>query len=187
MINSNHVKRGMVLKIDRELYLIQSFQHHKPGKGAAIVRVRVKNLQRETTIEKTFRSGEMLEDVELDKRPATFSFEEGDHIVFMDTETYDQISVPKEDVSDILPFMKEGMELSILLYEEKPITIIPPNFVELQVVYAEEGLKGDTATNATKEVELESGGKIQVPLFVKSGDVIKIDLRDISYVERVNS
>lgn len=177
----------MVLKIDGELFLIQSFQHHKPGKGAAVVRVRVKNLARETTIEKTFRSGEMLEDVELDKRPATYSYEDGDQIIFMDTQSYDQISVNKEDVSDLLAFMKEGMELNILLYEEKPVSIVPPNFVELKVVYAEEGLKGDTATNATKEVELETGGKIQAPLFVKTGDVIKVDLRDISYVERVSS
>lgn len=177
----------MVLKIDNELLLVQSFQHHKPGKGAAVVRVKLKNLSRETTIEKTFRSGEMLEDVELDKRPATYSYEEDDQIIFMDTETYDQISVGKDEVEELLPFMKEGMELTILLYEEHPVSITPPNFIELEVVYAEEGLKGDTATNATKEVELETGGKIQAPLFIKIGDVIKVDLRDISYVERVSS
>lgn len=177
----------MVLKIDNELLLVQSFQHHKPGKGAAVVRVKLKNLSRETTIEKTFRSGEMLEDVELDKRPATYSYEEGDQIIFMDTETYDQISVNKDEIEELLPFMKEGMELTILLYEETPVSITPPNFIELEVIYAEEGLKGDTATSATKEIELETGGKIQAPLFIKIGDVIKVDLRDISYVERVSS
>ncbi|MDH5719406.1 MAG: elongation factor P [Spirochaetia bacterium] len=186
MINSNHIKRGMALKIDQDIFLVQSFQHHKPGKGAAIVRIKLKSLSKGTTLEKTYRSGESIEDIELDKRTAVYSYEDTDSIVFMDNNTYDQISVPKEDISDILPFMKEGMELTILLYEEKPVSILPPNFIELEVTYAEEGLKGDTATNPTKEVTLETGAHIQVPLFVKNGDIIKIDLRDFSYVERVN-
>ncbi|RME93350.1 MAG: elongation factor P [Candidatus Hydrogenedentota bacterium] len=186
MINSNHIKRGMVLNIDGDLQLVQSFQHHKPGKGAAVVRVKLKSLSKGTTVEKTFRSGEMLEDVELDKRPVTYSYDEGDSIVFMDTETYDQISIPKEDIGDLIHFMKEGMELNILLHEGNPVSILPPNFTELEVTYAEEGLKGDTATNATKEVTLETGAKLQVPLFVKAGDVVKVDLRDFSYVERVS-
>ena len=186
MINSNHVKRGMAFKIDGDILLLQSFQHHKPGKGAAIVRTKMKSLSKGTTIEKTFRSGETLEDVELDKRPATFSYEDGDNMVFMDTESYDEISVAKTDVEDLIPFMKESMELTILLYEEKPVSILPPNFTVLEVTYAETGLKGDTATNASKEVELETGGKLQVPLFVKIGDKVKIDLRDLSYVERVS-
>lgn len=187
MVNSNHIKRGMALKIDGDLFIVQSFQHHKPGKGAAIVRVRIKSLSKGTTIEKTFRSGEMLEDVELEKRQATFSYEDGDYMIFMDTSTYDQISLTKEDVDEILPYMKESMEMTILLYEDKPVSIIPPNFVVLEVTYAEDAIKGDTVTNATKEVQLETGGKIQAPLFVKIGDKIKIDLRDISYVERVNN
>ena len=186
MINSNHIKKSMVLKIDNDLLLVQSFQHHKPGKGAAIVRVKLKSLSKETTIDKTFRSGEMLEDVELDKRPASYSYEDGDNIIFMDTETYDQISVAKEYIGDLLQFMKEGMELHILLYNEKPVSILPPNFAVLEVTYAEEGLKGDTATNASKEVTLETGAKLQVPLFVKNGDLVRVDLRDYSYVERVS-
>ena len=186
MINSNHVKRGMALKMDGDLVIVQSFQHHKPGKGAAVVRIRLKSLAKGTTVEKTFRSGEMLEDVELEKRPATFSYEDGNDIVFMDTESYDQISVPKDDISDLLSFMKEGMELSILLYEDKPVSILPPNFVDLEVTYAEDAIKGDTVTNTTKEVELETGAKIQAPIFIKTGDKVKVDLRDFSYSERVN-
>lgn len=186
MINSNHIKRGMALKIDGDLLIIQTFQHHKPGKGAAIVRVRVKSLSKGTTVEKTFRSGEMLEDVELEKRNVTYNFDDGESLVFMDSNTYDQISVSKEDLEDLLPYITEGMEFQILLYEDKPVSVIPPNFVELKVDYAEEGVKGDTATTSYKEVTLETGGKVQVPLFVKTGDIIKIDLRDISYVERVN-
>ncbi len=186
MINSNHIKRGMALKIEGDLQIVQSFQHHKPGKGAAIVRVRLKSLSKGTTVERTFRSGENLEDVELEKRPVSYSYDEGDAVVFMDTVQYDEIRVEKSEIEDILPFMREGMELQVLLYEGKPVSVIPPNFVELEVTYAEDGVKGDTATNPTKEVELETGGKVQVPLFVKRGDVIKLDLRDFSYVERVN-
>jgi elongation factor P len=104
----------------------------------------------------------------------------------MDVNTYDQISVPKDEIGDLINFIPEGTEITILMYEEKPVSIIPPNFVELDVVYAEEGLKGDTATNATKEVELGTGAKIHVPLFVKKGDRVKVDLRDLSYVERIN-
>ena len=165
--------------------LVQSFQHHKPGKGAAIVRIRLKSLSKGTTVEKTFRSDDNLEDVDLEKRPATYSYEDEDSIIFMDSESYDQIPISKADLEELLPFMKEGMELDILLHEGNPISIEPPNFVELEVTYAEEGLKGDTATNATKEVDLETGAKLQVPLFVKQGDRVKVDLRDFSYVERV--
>lgn len=187
MINSNHIKRGMALKIDGDLFLVASFQHHKPGKGAAIVRVRIKSLSKGTTIERTFRSGEMLEDVELENKKATFSFEDGDYMVFMDVSTYDQIHIAKADVEEYIPFMKDGMEMTILLYNDKPVSIIPPNFVVLEVTYAEDAIRGDTVTNATKEVQLETGGKIHVPLFIKSGDKIKIDLRDFSYVERASA
>lgn len=186
MINSNHIKKGMALNLDNDIVVVQSFQHHKPGKGAAIVRVKIKSLSKGTTVEKTFRSGEMLEDVELDKRPVTFSFEDGDNLIFMDSVTYDQIPIPKSDLEDILSFITDGMEFSVLLYEDKPVSVIPPNFVEVEVSFAPEGLKGDTATTTFKEVELVTGGKMQVPLFIKSGDIIKIDLRDLSYSERVN-
>jgi elongation factor P len=186
MINSNHIKRGMALKIEGDIFIITSFQHHKPGKGAAIVRTRIKSLSKGTTIDRTFRSGEMLEDIELENKKATFSYEDGDYLVFMDVNTYDQISIAKEDVQDLLPYMKDGMEMTILVYEDKPVSIIPPNFVVLEVTYAEDAIRGDTVTNATKEVQLETGGKMHVPLFVKTGDKIKIDLRDFSYVERVS-
>ncbi len=175
----------MVIKLGNDLFLVQSFEHHKPGKGAAVVRVKLKNLVKSNTTEKTFRSGEMLEDVEIDKRNVIYSYREGDSIVFMDSENYDQISIPNEDIGDVLPFLKEGTELQILLYEGNPITILPPNFIDLKVKYAEEGLRGDTATNATKEVRLETGSTLQVPLFVKTGDVVRVDLRDFKYSERI--
>ena len=175
----------MVLKIDNELFLVLSFQHHKPGKGAAVVRIKLKNLSKETTIEKTFRSGEMLDDVELNKTTASYSYKDEDSIVFMDLQTYDQILIPEKDIQDIGGFLKEGVEVSILLHNGKPVTVIPPNFIELKVKYAEEGIKGNTTTNPTKPVQLETGVSIHVPLFVKQGDTIKVDLRDLTYVERI--
>lgn len=175
----------MALKMEGDLFIVASFQHHKPGKGAAIVRTRIKSLSKGTTIDRTFRSGEMLEDVELENKKATFSYEDGDYLIFMDVSTYDQISIAKDDVQELLPYMKDGLEMTILVYEDKAVSIIPPNFVTLEVTYAEDAVRGDTVTNATKEVQLETGGKMHVPLFVKTGDKIKIDLRDFSYVERV--
>jgi elongation factor P len=148
--------------------------------------VRIKSLSKGTTVERTWRSGEMLEDVELEKRNATYNFEDGDQLVFMDSENYDQIHIEKKDLEDILAYINDGMEFQILLHEGKPVSVIPPNFVVVKVDYAEEGLKGDTATTAYKEVTVVGGGKIQTPLFVKAGDMIKVDLRDLSYVERVN-
>jgi len=185
MINSNHIKKGMIIKINNDLNIVQSFQHHKPGKGAAVVRIKLKSISKGTTVETTYRSGEMLEDVDVDKVNATFSYEDGALIVFMNSETYDEIRIAKDDIGEVLNYMKEGMEITILMYDEKPVSLEPPNFVELEVTYSEEGLKGDTATSASKEITLESGAKLQVPLFIKTGDVLKVDLRDFSYVERV--
>ena len=177
----------MVIKLDDSLHLVQSFQHHKPGKGAAIVRIKLKSLSKNTTIEKTFRSGEILENVELDKCSVMLSYIDGDSVVFMNTEDYEQITVSKDDVGNILPFLKEGIELQIVVYEHRVVSFITPNFVELRVEYAEEGVKGDTATKPIKEVSLETGATLKVPIFIKKNDIIKVDLRDFSYVERVSS
>lgn len=116
----------------------------------------------------------------------TYCYREERHIVFMDVNDYEQIHVPEEYVEEILPFMKEETPVEVTFYESKAIGVIPPNFVELEVTYAEEGLKGDTSGTALKRVTVETGGEINVPIFVKQGDVLKIDLRDLSYVERVN-
>ncbi len=187
MINANHVKRGMVFNLENELFLLQSFEHHKPGKGAAVVRMKLKSLRKKTTIEKTFRSGTMVEEVQLDKISAVYSYREKDNVIFMDTESYEQIIIAEVDVGDISKFLKEDVELQIFIHEGQPVSIVPPNFVELEVKYAEEGLRGNTTTNPTKEVTLETGATVQVPLFIKRGNVVKIDLRNFTYVERVQS
>jgi elongation factor P len=187
MLGITEVKKGMVLKVDGDLYSVVKSDFVNPGKGSAFIRTKLKGVTKNGSLERTFKASEKLEDVELEKRTMTISYSEGDDIVFMDVHDYEQIHINKEYVEDILPFLVEQMEMDVTFYEGKPIGVIPPNFTILEVTYAEDGLKGDTAGNAMKKVTVgEKGGEINVPLFVKQGDVIKIDLRDLSYVERVN-
>lgn len=185
MISSNEFKKGMAIKLEKDIYTIVDFQHVKPGKGAAFVRSKIKSLTNGRVIDKTFRAGEKIEDIRVERREMQYSYDEGDSLVFMDTETFDQLPVSKEIVENILDYIKEGDTVEISIYEEKPISIEPPIFVELEVTYSEPGVKGDTATNVQKQVEVETGAKINVPIFVNTGDVIKIDTRSGDYVERV--
>lgn len=181
------VKKGMVLKVDGELYSVVKSEFVNPGKGSAFIRTKLKGVTKPGTIERTFKASEKLENVELEKRTMTYCYADGDDIVFMDVNDYEQIPVSKDYVEDILPFLKEETKVEVSFYEGKPIGVAPPNFIELEVTYAEEGLKGDTsAGTAMKKVTVETGGEINVPIFVKQGDVIRIDLRDLTYVERVN-
>lgn len=185
MVSSNDFKRGMGIKIDNELYTIVEFQHVKPGKGQAFVRSKLKSLTKGNVIDRTFRAGEKVEDIRVEKMEMQYLYEEDDSLCFMDNESFEQINVEKNLTGNILDYIKEGDNVSISMYEEKPIGIEPPIFVNLEVTYAEPGVKGDTATNVTKSVELESGASINVPIFVEQGDVIKVDTRTHEYVERV--
>ncbi len=186
LLGITEVKKGMVLKVENELYSVIKSEFVNPGKGSAFIRTKLKSLTKGSTVEKTFKAAEKLESVELEKRSMTYCYKEGDNIIFMDVNDYEQIPIPKEYVEDILPFMKEETQVEVTFYEDKPIGVIPPNFSILEVTYAEEGLKGDTAGTAMKKVMVETGGEINVPIFVKQGDMIKVDLRDLTYVERVN-
>ncbi|MBI3396042.1 MAG: elongation factor P [Spirochaetia bacterium] len=186
MVDAIEIKKGMVLKLDNELYTVTYSQFVNPGKGSAFVRTKLKSVKRGTSIERTFKSSEKAEEVDLEKKYTTFLYAEGDQMVFMDKDDYEQHSVPKEMVEELIPFMKAEMEFELTFYDDKPIGVIPPNFVELEVTYAEDGIKGDTVGNSKKKVTVETGGEVPVPLYVKQGDKIKVDLRDISFVERVN-
>ena len=187
MVSTNDLKKGTVLKIDGELFSVVDFQHVKPGKGGAFVRTRIKNMKKGTTIDRTFRAGEKVEDVRLETRSMQYLYDEGDTLVFMDTESYEQESIPKSAIGDAINFLKEQDIVDIAMYNGEPITIEPPNFVVLKVTYAEPGIKGDTATNVQKPVKLETGAEIKVPLFVNEGDFIKVDTRTGVYVERVKA
>ena len=186
LLGITEVKKGMVLKVENDLFSVIKTEFVNPGKGSAFIRTKLKSVMKGSSIERTFKAAEKLESVELEKRSMTLSYSEGDHIVFMDVNDYEQIHIPKEYVEDVIPFMKEETQVEVTFYEGKPIGVIPPNFSVLKVTYAEEGLKGDTAGNALKRVTVETGGEVNVPIFIKQGDTIKLDLRDLTYVERVN-
>ncbi|MCU0822025.1 MAG: elongation factor P [Spirochaetes bacterium] len=185
MLSVNDFKRGVVIKIENDLFSVVEFLHVKPGKGGAFVRTKLKSLTKGTVIDRTFRGGEKVEDVKVERRQMQYLYDEGDSLVFMDTETYDQQSIDKDFVGDIMQYIREGDAIEVAIYNDEPISAEAPNFVKLKVTYAEPGVRGDTATNVTKPVTVETGAKINVPLFVNEGDVIKIDTRKGEYVERV--
>ncbi len=185
MISTNDLKRGTVLKIDGTLFSVVEFQHVKPGKGGAFVRTKLRNVRKGKVIDKTFRAGEKVEDVRLESRSMQYLYEEGDSVVFMDTETYEQESIPKEAIGDAITFIKPEDVIDIALYEGEPVSVVPPASVILKVVYAEPGAKGDTATNVLKPVKVETEAEVRVPLFINEGDYIKINTQTGEYIERV--
>jgi len=185
MISSNDLRKGVVLKIDDELYYVLWFQHHKPGKGGAIVRTRLRNVRKDTVIEKTFRAGEMLEDVFIDSKEVQLLYKEDNNYVFMDNETYEQYHVPEEIVGETSKYLKNEMICTLKVFEDEIIGVEPPMFVELVVTETDPGLRGDTVSGGSKPATLETGAVVQVPLFVGVGEKIRIDTRDDRYIERV--
>lgn len=185
MITSNDFSRGIVIKLDGDIFSVLDYQHVKPARGASFVRTKLKSLTKGSIIDRTFRGGEKLEDVQVDKQQMQYLYEEGDSLVFMDNATFENYSVDKDLSGDILKYIKEGDTVTIMLYEDRPISVEPPMFVALKVTYAEPGLKGDTSNNPQKKVTVETGAEFSVPLFVQDTDTIKIDTRTGEYVERV--
>ena len=186
MITSNDFSRGIVIKLDGDIFSVLDYQHVKPARGASFVRTKLKSLTKGSIIDRTFRGGEKLEDVSVDKQQMQYLYEEGDSLVFMDNATFENYSVGKDLAGDILNYIKEGDTVTIMLYEDRPISVEPPIFVALKVTYAEPGLKGDTSNNPQKKVTVETGAEIQVPLFVEQGTKVKVDTRDGSYLGRVS-
>lgn len=185
MISVNDFKTGVTIELEGQPYQVLDFQHVKPGKGAAFVRAKLKNLQTGGSIEKTFRGGEKVTKAHLDRRTMQYLYSDGDEYVFMDNENYEQTSITKAQIGDGIKWLLENMEIQVLLFQNKIIGLELPNFVELEVTETEPGIKGDTATGATKNATLETGAVIQVPLFVESGDRVRVDTRTSQYMERV--
>jgi len=185
MVSTSEFRNGLVIRFEGELYTMVEFQHVKPGKGGAFVRTRLKNVKTGRVLDRTFRSGEKVEDIRLEKRSAQFLYKGDGEFIFMDTTTYDQISVSDKVVGGAAKFIKEGMEVEILFHGKEPIGVDVPIFVELKVVKADPGVKGDTASGGSKPATLETGAVIQVPLFLEEGEIVKVDTRTGSYVERV--
>ena len=174
----------MVLRIEGELYNMVEYEHYKPGKGAAVVRTRLKSVKTGSTIDRTFRSGDKVDDVRLERRKMQFLYKSDDLYVFMDTKTYEQFELGRETVGDAVKYLKENEVLDVLIAENSALGVELPIFVELAVAKADPGVKGDTVSGATKPVVLETGTSIQVPLFIETGEILKIDTRTDQYVER---
>jgi elongation factor P len=185
MVSTNNLKKGIILKIGGELYAVLFHEHHKPGKGGAIVRTKLRNIQRDTVIDKTFRAGEMLEDVFVDSKEAQLLYREDSKYIFMDNESFEQYSVPEELVGEASKYLKNEMVCTLSVYEGEIIAVQPPMFVDLVITETDPGLRGDTVSGGSKPATLETGAVIQVPLFVGVGEKIRVDTRDDRYVERV--
>lgn len=185
MIDVNNLRKGVTFVQDGILYKVLEYAHHKPGRGNATIRIKARNLRSGSTLEKTFQSGDRVQDVRLDFHNIQYLYTDGEFFHFMDTETYDQPALRKEILGETAGFLKEGMECKLTLYENEPIDIELPTTVDLKVTRAETAVKGDTATGVTKRVVVETGAIVETPYFVSEGDTIRIDTRDGSYVTRV--
>jgi elongation factor P len=185
VINANDIRKGTILKLDGALYSVLEFSHVKPGKGGAFVKAKLRNIDKGNLLEKSFRATEKVEDVSLEHRNYNFSYIDGDNYVFMDNDTYEQHEVHESIIDEAKNYLVEGMDTDVALYEGAIVEINLPPHVALTVTYTEPGVRGDTATSATKPATLETGVVINVPLFVNQDEKIKVDTRTGEYVERV--
>ena len=184
MISTGEIKRGITIELDGTLYQIVEFQHIKMGRGSAQVRMKLRNVRKGDLIEKTVQAGERFQRARLDHRTVQFMYKDGTHFHFMDTKTYDQLALDADQLGDAVNYLTDGMEVTLNEYEGEPIGVDMPASIVMTVASTDFGLKGDTATGATKPATLESGLKVNVPLFVKVGDKIKVDTRTGEYLER---
>lgn len=185
MFSVNDFRTGITIELEGNLYTVVEFQHVKPGKGAAFVRTRLKNVKTGYTVEKTFRGGEKVMRALVERRTMSYLYRSDDDFTFMDNENYEQITLSMDFIGDGAKWLKEGTEVNVLLHNDSAIGVDVPTFVELKVVKTEPGFKGDTATGATKPATLETGATIQVPLFINEEDVLQIDTRTGEYLKRV--
>ena len=185
MIGISDFKNGILFENEGVIYQVVWFQHHKPGKGGAVMRTKIRNVKTGSIIEQTFKSGEKFQEVSMTRRKKQYLYHDEQNYTFMDTETFDQISVPKEKLGEAVNFLKENVELDALYLDDEFLTLDLPASVELKVTQTMPGGRGDTVANATKPATLETGAEVQVPLFIKEGDTIKVDTRSFEYVARV--
>jgi elongation factor P len=184
MISVNDFKTGLTIEVDGSIWRVLDFQHVKPGKGAAFVRSKLRNLRTGAIQEKTFRAGEKVAKAQIDNRRMQYLYASGDQHVFMDNESYEQIELPENSIEYELKFLKENMEVSIMMYQGETLGVELPNTVSLEVTETEPGIKGDTSSGGTKSATVETGLVVQVPFFVNQGDHLIINTTDSSYVSR---
>lgn len=185
MASTSDIRNGLCITFNNDIYRVVEFLHVKPGKGAAFVRTKLKSLTTGRVVENTIPSGHKIDDVRVERRTYQYLYEEDNGFNFMNNETFDQVTIAKNMI-DNARFLKEGMEVEILFHAEKeiPLTIDLPSHVIVEVTYTEPGLRGDTATNASKPATIETGAEIRVPLFINQGDIIKVDTTTGDYIER---
>ena len=185
MISAGDFRNGVTFEMDSQVYRVVDFQHVKQGKGAAFFRTKLKNVITGAVLEKTFNPTEKVEEAQIDRKDMQYLYNDGEVYYFMDSETYEQLPLNKDELGDTLKYLLDNMIVKILSYKGKVFGIEPPMFVELEVTYTEPGFSGNTTTTSGKPATLENGYEISVPLFINIGDVIKIDTRTGEYMERV--
>ena len=184
MIDVNELRKGVTFELDGDIWRVLEYSHHKPGRGSATIRTKVRNLRSGATVDRTFTSSDRVQDIRLDHRQVQYLYQDGDFYHFMDLETYEQPVLNASMLQNTLPFLSEGLNLELVEYNGQPLEIEIPLIVELQVIEVEAAVKGDTATGATKNVITSTGLQIQGPLFLRVGDVIRVDTRTGAYLSR---
>lgn len=184
MIDVNDLRKGVTFELDGTLYKVLEYEHHKPGRGKATIRVKARNLRTGTILDKSFISGDRVQDVRLEYHNVQFLYSDGSLYHFMDLDTYEQPAISSEIIGDAAGYLKEGLEVKLTFYQNEPLDIELPITVDLAVVRAEVAVRGDTATGVTKKVTSETGLEVQVPNFVAEGDIIRVDTRTGTYITR---
>lgn len=184
MISTNDFRTGLTIELEGDVFQVIEFQHVKPGKGAAFVRSKLRNVRTGAVVEKTFNAGEKIPKARIERREVQFLYNDGKDYNFMDMESYDQIAMSADQLGDAVKYLKENMIIHVLTFQEKSIGVEMPNFVELEVVETSPGIKGDTASGGSKPATLETGAVVQVPFFINIGDRLQIDTRTGNYIKR---
>lgn len=184
MISSNDFRTGVSIELNGSVWRVVEFLHVKPGKGSAFVRTKLKNVQTGNVMEQTFRAGETLPQANLEKRVMQHTYKDGDQFVFMDMESYEEASLSQEQIGDRIKYLKEGMDVNVIRWDEQVLEVELPTSVVLEVTQTDPGVKGDTATGGSKPAIVETGAQVMVPLFISEGERIKVDTRTDSYVGR---
>jgi elongation factor P len=185
-VDTSQFRNGLKVEIDGQPFNMIYFQHVKPGKGGAFVRTKLRNLLTGRVVDRTFRSGERLDEADVEDKRMQYLYSDGDGLHFMDTASYEQMPISEEVLADARNYLLENMEIDVLFWRGKPINVELPNYIEARVVKSDPGIKGDTSSGATKPATIETGATLNVPLFIEEGDLIRVDTRTGGYSERVN-
>ncbi len=187
MIDVNELRKGVTFQIDKDIYKVLDYHHNKPGRGAATIRIKARNLRTGATIDKTFGSGEKVQDIRLEYRTVQYLYSDGDLYYFMDTDTFEQPGLSVDILGDYVGYLQEGIEVKLTYFGTEPIDIELPTTVDFEVIEAEASVRGDTATGVNKKVKVQTGQEFSVPAFINTGDVIRVDTRTGEYVTRVQN